>query len=116
MDRKPEVSELLEWLDELSRWKKFGMFLPGIRPHDLDIIEDEENRADNRKIALFGKWLRVYPEANWGHVIDALEKANEKELVKKVKEKLRILPVAKAGEEMVDGQEEADKEEMVDVN
>ena len=116
MDRKPEVSELLEWLEELSRWKKFGTHLPAIKTHDLEKIEEEEHRADNRKIALFDKWLRVYPGANWGHVITALEKAKEEVLVEKVKKKLGLLPVAKAGEEMVDGQENADKEVMVNFN
>ena len=93
MERKPEVSELLEWLEKLVNWKKFGSFLPKMEPHFIEIIKKDEDDISSRKIALFGKWLRVCPEANWGHVIDALEKANEDDLAKNVKKNLGVTSV-----------------------
>ena len=58
---------------------------------------------------------------NWGHVIDALERAKKNYLVKKVKEKIGVLPVVDAKDETVDGKDEVvdadeDEIEMVDVN
>uniref|UniRef100_A0A1X7UI52 Death domain-containing protein n=1 Tax=Amphimedon queenslandica TaxID=400682 RepID=A0A1X7UI52_AMPQE len=92
MDGKPDMPDLLDWLQELVDWQAFALFLPKMEKHFVAIIE--KNRVGDipaQKIAMYDKWLRVYPEANWGHVIKALEKAKEEELVKKVKKKLGVM-------------------------
>ena len=93
VDRRPTMPELLEWLDELVEWQTFAHFLPKMERHFVAIIERNKSDVTNQKIALYNKWLSVCPEANWGHVIDALEKSKETNVVKKVKEKLKIIKV-----------------------
>ena len=68
---------LLEMLDSLVEWKKFGVFLPGITASALTITTDYSS-VDDLKMVLFSKWLRVDPHATWYKVIEALTKAKEK--------------------------------------
>ena len=94
MERKPEMPELLDWLQELVDWQTFALFLPKMEKHFVAIIEKNKvGDIPGQKIAMYDRWLRVYPEANWGHVIDALEKAKEVDLVKKVKKNLGVASV-----------------------
>lgn len=74
---RPTVAELLERLEALVEWKKFGLFLPGITSTAVNIIEKDHSTVDDRKMALYSKWLSVDPCANWHKVIEALTKANE---------------------------------------
>ena len=84
---RPTVAELIEMLDSLVEWKKFGFFLPGITDSTLKIIEMDYSSVDDQKMALFSKWLRVDPQATWHNVIEALTKAKENFLVNKIERK-----------------------------
>ena len=84
---RPTVAELVEMLDSLVEWKKFGVFLPGITDPDLKKIEKDRSSVDDQKMVLFSKWLRVDPDATWYKVIEALKKAKENFLVDKIERK-----------------------------
>ena len=84
---RPTEAGLLEMLDSLVEWKKFGFFLPGITDPDLKKIEKDRSSVDDQKMVLFSKWLRVDPHATWYKVIEALKKAKENFLVDKIERK-----------------------------
>ena len=84
---RPTVAELIEMLDSLVEWKKFGLFLPGITDPELKKIEKDYSSVDDQEMALFSKWLRVDPRATWYKVIEALMKAKENFLVNKIERK-----------------------------
>ena len=77
---RPTESELDLELADLVHWQRFATHLPDIRRTDIEEIE--KNRLDiaDQKLALFGTWLRKSFDATWNHVIQALEKAQEKRL------------------------------------
>ena len=85
LSNRPTVAELLESLESLVEWKKFGLFLPGITSTAVNIIEKDYSSVDDRKMALYSKWLSVDPYANWHKVIDALMKANEHSIAENIK-------------------------------
>ena len=85
---RPEYDQLIELLDTLVNWQKFGTFLPGIKSEHIQVIEHENTRIDKQKSALFSKWLSVHPEASWQDVLYALEKSEEHTLASKVYQKL----------------------------
>ncbi len=70
------------------KWEGFGEQLPEIHTHDINIIK-RENPGDieGQKRELFGKWLRVYPDASWRHVYKALTDAGENKLANEIREK-----------------------------
>ena len=86
---RPTEAELLEMLDSLIEWKKFGIFLPGITDSALKIIEKDYSSVDDQKMALFSKWLRVDPDATWYKVIEALKKSKENFLVDEIERKFK---------------------------
>ena len=65
MSVRPKYDQLLELLDTLVNWQKFGAFLPGIKSEHIQVIERDIRAIDQQKSALFSKWLIVYPEASW---------------------------------------------------
>ena len=79
-------SQLTESLAPLNKWKAFADHLPGIKPDHVERIDIEEKGIANKKRALYMKWLAIYPDATWQDVIIALEKVEEYNLAKKVKE------------------------------
>ena len=88
MSIRPKYDQLLELLDTLVSWEKFGAFLPGIKSEHIQVIERENRRIDQQKTALFSKWLSVHPEASWQDVLFALEKSQEYSLASKLYQKL----------------------------
>ena len=88
MSVRPKYDQLIELLDTLVNWQKFGTFLPGIKSEHIQVIECENRRIDLQKTALFTKWLSVHPEASWQDVLFALEKSQEYSLASKVYQKL----------------------------
>ena len=88
MSVRPMYDQLIELLDTLVNWQKFGTFLPGIKNEHIQVIECENRRIDQQKAALFSKWLSVLPEASWQDVLSALEKSQEYSLASKVYQKL----------------------------
>ena len=83
---KPTVSKLVEYLVDLIDWTIFAQHLPGIKESHIQKIEQEsKGRVDDQKRALYNKWLEVYPDASWNDVIEALEKAERKDIAVTVK-------------------------------
>ena len=88
LSNRPQYDQLIELLDSLVNWQAFGMFLPGIKREEIQVIECENIRFNQQKAALFSKWLHVHPEASWQDVLYALEKSQEYSLASKVYQKL----------------------------
>ena len=84
ISNRPKYDQLIELLDTLVNWQKFGTFLPGIKSEHIQVIE----RDILQKAALFSKWLSVHPEASWQDVLFALEKSQNYTLASKVYQKL----------------------------
>ena len=83
---KPTVLKLVEYLVDLTDWIKFAQHLPGIEERHIDQIRKENReKVDEERRALYKKWLEVYPDASWNDVIEALGKAERKDIALKVK-------------------------------
>ena len=83
---KPTVLKLVEYLVDLTDWIKFAQYLPGIEERHIDQIRKENrDKVDDERRAVYKKWLEVYPDASWNDVIEALEKAERKDIALKVK-------------------------------
>ena len=83
---KPTVLKLVEYLVDLTDWIKFAQHLPGIEERHIDQIKKENrDKVDDERRAVYKKWLEVYPDASWNDVIEALEKAERKDIALKVK-------------------------------
>ena len=92
---KPTVKELDQCLRALVLWERFALHLPGIDQTDIDTIK-ENSRYDvvDRKLDLYKKWLRVYPDASWDDVIQALEKVEEITIAITMRSKLSVTQTA----------------------
>ena len=89
MERKPTVLELVNSLKSLVNWTTFAQNLPQIKEYHIDKIKAEnKDDIDEQKRALYNKWLAVYPEAKFSDVINALEKSEQKDLAKRIKEEI----------------------------
>ena len=53
MSVRPKYDQLIELLDTLVNWQKFGAFLPGIKSEHIQIIECENRRIDQQKLLFF---------------------------------------------------------------
>ena len=83
---KPTVLKLVEYLVGLTDWIKFAQHLPGIEERHIDQIKKENrDKVDEERRAVYKKWLEVYPDASWNDVIEALEKAERKDIALTVK-------------------------------
>ena len=83
---KPTVLKLVEYLVDLTDWVKFAQHLPGIEERHIDQIKKENrDKVDEERRALYKKWLEVYPDASWNDVIEALEKAERKDIALTIK-------------------------------
>ena len=87
---RPKYDQLIELLDTLVNWQKFGTFLPGIKSEHIQVIERDKKENDQQKATLFSKWLSVCPEASWYDVMSALQKSQELALESSVYQKLNI--------------------------
>ena len=54
---RPKYDQLIELLDTLVNWQKFGTFLPRIKSEDIQVIERDNRGTDKQKATLFSKWL-----------------------------------------------------------
>ena len=88
MSVRPKYDLLIELLDALVNWEKFGTFLPGIKSEHIQVIERDIRGTDLQKVALFSKWFNVHPEPSWQDVLFALEKSQEHSLTSRVYQKL----------------------------
>ena len=89
IDDQPDISLLTQWLEPLVDWKPFGRCLLGIKYSDISKIEAENTKIDERKLALYSKWLSVAPKATWGDVINALSRRRENKLVQDIRRNLQ---------------------------
>ena len=81
---KPTVPELCFELEELVDWEKTVIHLPEMSSAEVQKVKRDEPKVDQRKQEAFDTWLRRCPEASWSHVRDALRKAGEYTLEKKI--------------------------------
>ena len=88
MSVRPRYDQLIELLDSLVNWQKFGTFLPGIKREHIQVIERDKKENDQQKAALLTKWFSIHPETSWQDVLFALEKSQEYALALKVYQKL----------------------------
>ena len=84
MSVRPKYDQLIELLDTLVNWQKFGTFLPGIKSEHIQVIERDIRGTDLQKAALFSKWLSLHPEASWQDVVFALKTSQEYTLASKL--------------------------------
>ena len=81
---KPTVAELCSELEELVKWEKTVIHLPAMSSTEVQKVKRDEPKVDQQKQEAFDIWLRRCPEASWSHVRDALHKAGEYTLEKKI--------------------------------
>ena len=89
IDDRPDIALLTQWLEPLVDWKPFGRFLPGITYSDILKIEAEKATIDDKKFALYAKWLRIASKATWADVINALSKARENNFARYIRNNLQ---------------------------
>ena len=81
---RPTVPELCLELVELVNWENAVIHLPEMSFAEVQNVKRNEPRVDQQKQEAFDTWLRRCPEASWSHVRDALHKAREYTLEKKI--------------------------------
>uniref|UniRef100_A0A1X7TKC1 Death domain-containing protein n=2 Tax=Amphimedon queenslandica TaxID=400682 RepID=A0A1X7TKC1_AMPQE len=86
IDDQPDISLLIQWLEPLVDWKSFGLCLVGMKEHDILKIEQDYQKIEDRKLALYSIWLSVNPKATWRDVIDALTRIEKNKLVHDIKD------------------------------
>ena len=85
---KPTVLKLVKYLVDLIDWTMFAQHLPGIKERHIQKIKEEnKEKVDDQKRALYRKWLQVHPKATWNDVIEALENAERDDIAEEVKQK-----------------------------
>ena len=89
IDDRPDIALLTQWLEPLLEWKQFGLGLPKITYSDISRIEAEKVTIEDRKLALYSKWLDVAPKATWADVINALNKRKENKLIQDIRRNLQ---------------------------
>ena len=81
----PNVSQLSLALTDLVRWEEFAIQLDGIDHVVTAKIQKEVfPDVEKWKMALYNKWLAVYPDATWSDVVKALKIIGENRLAQKV--------------------------------
>ena len=82
----PTELKLFEYLVDLIDWTMFAQYLPEIKERHIQKIKQEnKEKVDDERRALYKKWLEVCPDASWNDVIEALEKAERKDIALTVK-------------------------------
>ncbi|XP_019860834.1 PREDICTED: uncharacterized protein LOC109589158 isoform X3 [Amphimedon queenslandica] len=89
LDSSPREDLWAEWLEPLTKWQTFGLYLPGIKQKDIDKIEEDKTGVESRKMGLWTKWTGVYPPGTWTDVISALKRLKENALAADIEERLR---------------------------
>ena len=75
-DRPKNIRLLIQWIEPVNDWQKFGKSLPGISEEDISTIQ-RTTEVKYRKIVLIVTWL-LNPKATWGGVIKAFTEIKEK--------------------------------------
>ena len=76
---------LIKSLQPLVDWKQFGLCLPGMSEHDILKIEADYVKIEDRKLALYSKWLSSNANATWNDVITTLISLNENTIAQDIK-------------------------------
>ena len=85
------VQALDECLKELVDWEMVATYLPEMTQADIEFIKkDNPGNTGIQKLALYNKWLHLYPHGTWENVIKALEKVKENRLAQIVLHKMDI--------------------------
>ena len=85
------IHELNQQLLNLTDWDRFAIHLPLISQEEIKIIREDKTLDDvAQKLALFKKWLQVYPNASWDTVVLALEKIDENFLAQEIRIKHQV--------------------------
>ena len=78
------MSELCSELKGLVEWENTIIHLPAMNNAEVKKVKRDEPKIDQQKQEAFDTWLRRCPGASWSHVRDALRKAGEHTLEKKI--------------------------------
>uniref|UniRef100_A0A1X7THF6 Death domain-containing protein n=1 Tax=Amphimedon queenslandica TaxID=400682 RepID=A0A1X7THF6_AMPQE len=116
IDDRPDISLLTQWLEPLVDWKQFGLCLVRIKEHDVSKIEQENTKIEDRKLALYSKWLKVEPKATWADVINALNKTEENKLAQDIRRKSFVAFVSSPKKTVKFHSAESEKEIMNTLN
>ena len=97
MNTKPKPSQLKVALKRLVNWQGFAIYLPGM--DDFAIIGTIKNDCQGSEIEtakkkMLEKWLSLDKNPTWSSVVEALERAEEKSLAKRVEEYVSSLSAA----------------------
>ena len=88
---KPTVEALDIHLRKLVDWGLVAIHLPFVDKAMIDKITVENpNNVNKQKICLFDTWLRVYTNATWLNVVEALKNGNETSMAKELEQKLSV--------------------------
>ena len=90
IDDRPNTLLLIQWLQPLVDWKQFGLFLVGMKEHDISKIEHENSKIEDRKFELYSKWLSVNSKATWRDVIHALTSIEANTLAQDIKNHMHV--------------------------
>ena len=83
-----EVHELDEHLKDLVKWERVAVHLPDLYQTDIEVIKrDCRDDVKDQKLDLYKTWLEKCPHASWSDVIAALEKAEQRSLASKLRNK-----------------------------
>ena len=92
-------SELDRHLKDLVNWERFALHLPKMKQPDISMIKKNERDVALQRLALYEKWLKVYPDASWKDVVQALEIIEENTIASDLKNALiSVKPKARLGE------------------
>ena len=78
------MSKLCYELKELVEWEETVIHLPEMSFADVQKVTRDQLKVDQKKREAFDTWLRRCSVASWSHVRDALGKAGECTLEKKI--------------------------------
>lgn len=92
MSNRPTVAQLDIALNNLTLWERFAYQLPAIEPAYIEIIKTDCSGVILQRLALYDKWLKVYPEASWNDVATALSMIDENDIAREIQRK--YLPTA----------------------
>ena len=87
---RPTEKELDLELVKLVNWQVFATHLPGLERENIEEIQRNNHEVHLQKLDLFGRWLRIQPDASWKDVVLALENARENTLADAVKRKFKV--------------------------
>lgn len=81
---EPLLRDLLEDV-KTTKWYHLGLQLD-ISSHNLDIIEHDTNRLEDRLRQMFQKWLKICEKPSWRMIVNAVRTIGEKALAKKLEQ------------------------------